>query len=291
MTIAELHGKLSPMRPNGAHERMEDLLTSDVFSTMRYAGWSCGFLDWLLRAEVPSPLASAGTRIESLLGASSVVAIHVAFWPRLANGLEPDLALLIQRQADADVLAVVEAKYFSGTSDSGASGDEESGAGRTGFQIPDQIDGFAGMSLPELAAWFPTEHLSSNVHRVHLLITRDAYAPAPVYTEALARLPAPWQVSAFWLSWISLVDCLRPHRTHPDPGRAAQIQDLIDLLIRKDLVPFTGFQFAGWTTPSVTPSFWHEAWWGFVPPTLAASSSFWTTEAMITEAPQRRRAR
>ena len=47
MTIAELHGKLSPNRPNGCNDRMEDLLTSDVFSTMKYAGWQCGFLDWL----------------------------------------------------------------------------------------------------------------------------------------------------------------------------------------------------------------------------------------------------
>ncbi len=37
MTIAELHGKLAPGRPAG-YEYMEDLLTSDVFGTMRYAG-------------------------------------------------------------------------------------------------------------------------------------------------------------------------------------------------------------------------------------------------------------
>ena len=46
MTIAELHGKLSPERPQGVNERMEDLLTSDVFGTMKYAGWENGFIDW-----------------------------------------------------------------------------------------------------------------------------------------------------------------------------------------------------------------------------------------------------
>ena len=47
MTIAELHGKLSPDRPDRCNDRMEDLLLSDVFGTMKYAGWENGFLDWL----------------------------------------------------------------------------------------------------------------------------------------------------------------------------------------------------------------------------------------------------
>jgi len=53
MTIAELHGKLNPERPAGAHERMEDLLTSDVFGTMKYVGWQYGFMNWLRSAQSP----------------------------------------------------------------------------------------------------------------------------------------------------------------------------------------------------------------------------------------------
>lgn len=54
MTIAELHGKLSSSSPESITDRMEDLLTSDVFGTMKYAGVDCGFLDWLHTA-VPMP--------------------------------------------------------------------------------------------------------------------------------------------------------------------------------------------------------------------------------------------
>jgi hypothetical protein len=47
MTIAELHGKLAEGRTTG-YEYMEDLLTSDIFGTMRYARWECGFAGWRL---------------------------------------------------------------------------------------------------------------------------------------------------------------------------------------------------------------------------------------------------
>ncbi len=55
MTIAELHGKLSSSNPNGVNDRMEDLLTSDVFGAMKYAGWENGFIDWLLKS-IPGPI-------------------------------------------------------------------------------------------------------------------------------------------------------------------------------------------------------------------------------------------
>ena len=44
MTIAEVHGKLSP------YKRMEDLLTSDVFSTFRYLDVNNGLVPFLQKA-------------------------------------------------------------------------------------------------------------------------------------------------------------------------------------------------------------------------------------------------
>jgi hypothetical protein len=93
MTIAELHGKLAEGRTTG-YEYMEDLLTSNLFGTMRYAGWECGFLDWLLRAE-PAPVEPHPPPIASVLPGSGLVDIQYRFWPRLTNGREPDLALLM----------------------------------------------------------------------------------------------------------------------------------------------------------------------------------------------------
>ena len=47
MSIVEIHGKLSAE----AHEGLEDLLTSDVFGTMLYAGWQPAFHAWMSEAQ------------------------------------------------------------------------------------------------------------------------------------------------------------------------------------------------------------------------------------------------
>ncbi len=45
MTIAEIHGKLPP------YEQMEDLLTSDVFSTFKYLGVNNGLIQFLKKPQ------------------------------------------------------------------------------------------------------------------------------------------------------------------------------------------------------------------------------------------------
>jgi len=137
MTIAELHGKLNPERPQGISERMEDLLTSDVFGTMRYAGWDNGFIDWIKKAEA-APVSPAAPSISSLFGNSGVSQVYYKFWPLLSNGREPDLALLVMFEGQDFLLIVVEAKYFSGTSDWD---NEEWGKQHnlTGSQLVDQV--------------------------------------------------------------------------------------------------------------------------------------------------------
>ena len=41
LTVAELHGKLSRSGSN-VHDRLEDLLTADVFGPLRYSGGPAG---------------------------------------------------------------------------------------------------------------------------------------------------------------------------------------------------------------------------------------------------------
>ena len=112
MTIAELHGKLNPLRPQGVSERMEDLLTSDVFGTMKYAGSDNGFIDWIKKAE-PAPIFPTAPPISTLFGAGGLSKVYYKFWPILKNGREPDLALLVVLEGRNSLLIVVEAKYFS----------------------------------------------------------------------------------------------------------------------------------------------------------------------------------
>jgi len=273
VTIAELYGKLSPHRAHGAVDRMEDLLTSDVFGTMRYATWSCGFLDWLLSAE--APLANGHPLLAHSISAPSVQDVQLAFWPSLPNGREGDVALLIQRHDGTSAVILVEAKYLSGMSDRALESEEVHDYRQTGLQLIDQVMGLARAASEHLTAWFRWDGSPRVVQRIHLLITRDLYLPIPIYLEAQTACPPPWPVSTFWLSWTTLVDWLRLHVDHHDPGRVALLQDLIDLLTRKNLVPFTGFHTTPWHETTPAPQFWADMWWTLAPLAIGASPHFW----------------
>jgi len=77
MYIAELHGKFSPQE-----ERMEDILTSDVFSFFKYANREI-FLHELLR--------TLGLDVcsQDLAGA------EFNFWPSYEDGTQPDLVIIV----------------------------------------------------------------------------------------------------------------------------------------------------------------------------------------------------
>lgn len=274
MTIAELHGKLSPDQPYGCHDRMEDLLTSDVFGTMRYAGWSRGFLDWIHGAEAVPVLEGPIKPVSEILPVSHVRTVDFAFWPTLPNGRQPDVVLLFQCQDKSSVLIVVEVKYLSGTSDYEIP-DERDDYARTGNQIADQVIGIASLSVEKVCEWLRLPRAPRVRERVHLFVTKDAWLPVPVYEIALAYLPAPWPVPAYWLSWTSLAKHLEPHKQQPDPGCAALVEDLLALLRRKELMPYGGFDLTPWVPASVLPGFWLETWWNLPTVLLSGSPRFW----------------
>jgi hypothetical protein len=244
MTIAEIHGKLSADQPQACNDRMEDLLTSDVFGTMRYAGWDRGFLDWLRGAEPVTALSGIGSPLNADLPEAGIQNMHFAFWPRLPNGREPDVAILITYSDLRAVLMLIEAKYLSGTSDSEPSEGVDSER-RTGNQVADQILGLRALTPAILSTWFGLEHAPPLTDRLHLLVTKDGRLPLSVYMAAARYLPRPWPAAAYWVSWTSLPPHLKPHQADPDPGRAALVRDLLLLLDRKELVPFQAFDGRG----------------------------------------------
>jgi len=91
MYLAELHGKLS-----SRIERMEDILTSNVFSFFKYSTREIflkGYLD-RLGFEVSNYQANEA---------------EFMFWPRFEENTEPDVVIIV-----ADYYLLMEAKYFSG---------------------------------------------------------------------------------------------------------------------------------------------------------------------------------
>ena len=181
MTIAELHGKLSASSQNGAFERMEDLLTSDVFGTMKYVSWQNGFIDWLLKSE-PAPIYSDIPLIQNYLVKAEIKSFEYSFWPRLKNNREPDLAICVVNKDSTILIVMIEAKYFSGMNDWDDDGLAGS-LGLSGNQIADQIAGLHSISNDELNKWFPNLNkmglLLSNtiIQKIHLLVTMHFCLP------------------------------------------------------------------------------------------------------------------
>jgi hypothetical protein len=270
MTIAEIHGKLIPSRT--FHERAEDLLTADVFGTMKYAGWRCGFMDWLRSAEA----AFQDCRPDSALPANEVIKeIEYRFWPTLGNGFEPDLLLTIRKKTGGAVLVMVEAKYESGPSDRpDASDDGETVEPQEDSQLANQILGF------------PTHILegqrSAVVGRVHIYLTAHYYKPMDVFEKARACLKGQrTRVGMFWLSWRSLADELRRHlhkEETPKETARPMLADLVKLLDYKGLVPYEGFgpyPVPEWDMGARRP-FWGEGFFNFPVPALPRrKTGFW----------------
>jgi len=258
MTIAELHGKLNPERPAGVYERMEDLLTSDVFGTMKYVGWHYGFMNWLRAATSPDGKSYAS---DVLPADDNIEHVHFEFWPLLRNNREPDLLIRIKPLSGAIIQVMIEAKYFSGASDI-AIAIEDTTPDRSGNQIADQVNCFPN----------PQDEFMQNAH---IYITADDSCPLTTYDRAAEHIIRE-EVPLFWLNWQSLKVYLQDLPME-DIGRQEMISDLIKLLVRKDLIPFHGFKAipkSSWTL-SVGQSFWQDkSWWRATLPCLPSPIGF-----------------
>ena len=281
MTIAELHGKLSPDKPMGVSERMEDLLTSDVFGTMKYAGWDKGFIDWIKKAEV-APISPIQDPISKIFSTNRITNVAYKFWPILSNGREPDLAMLIHFENQRLLLIIIEAKYFSGTSD--WNDDDKVGhKGLTGIQITDQIIGLANMSSKKLLEWFylPDDNdiiiSETDITKIHLFVTMNSVLPVLDYEKAAKKLKETLPVLTYWLSWSSLAECLVKYLDQKDDGKQELLMDLYLLLKRKGLVPFYGFNLIHFRLLCSSPSFWRETYWSIKKLNIPTYQSFYST--------------
>lgn len=91
MYLAELHGKLSREQEN-----QEDILTSDVFSFLKYADRRAFLYPFLLLLDLP-------------VSAEDAQNAEFIFWPSFDDHTEPDLVLIV-----GPYYLLIEAKYHSG---------------------------------------------------------------------------------------------------------------------------------------------------------------------------------
>jgi hypothetical protein len=236
MTIAEIHGKLPEF------EGMEDLLTSDVFSTFKYLPLKIAFIPFLRRA------------VHFLTGETinysfdDVIKVDYIFWPKTSFlKREPDLLIILTRQNQPPVSIVVEAKYRSGKSNVNRENDLQEIQMLDGDQLAEQyyelMNGNFNIEQPY------KELLKKSKDRFLLFVTAHDALPKHVTNETEKILLKKGicdkdTMHLYWANWQaawSIADEALKNAANIPLGFKLMLEDLKVLLERKGLRPFSGF--------------------------------------------------
>lgn len=265
MLSAELHGKLGD--GTNARDRMEDVLTSNVFGLLRCVAPSELLVPWLSRSR-PAVATSPALIGEGINEAS----IH--FWPRL-HRRELDVLVLLRSSRGTHVVGV-ECKYESGKS--GASVDTAGNALASDAQTGDQLADY--MNALAADAVYPRPYNLETVHRRSLIyLTAHASMPRSELETSLRLRRANALVELYWLPWRELSPLLP--REARGPGLPLLLADLRRVLERRGLSTFTGWQDpASLWSPPATERFFRSSrvrtfFASLIAPQLPADATFW----------------
>ena len=197
MTIAEIRGKISRTGDN-LSERLEDLLTSDVFSSCRYVRPETLLLPFLRQAKRlnDEPL---GYLLED-----KVNRVKYLFWPLLIQS-EPDVLISLELSSGRFFLILIEAKYFSTKSSSVLSEEEleiaETPRDQLAREYVDLLDALNVFHIPK----------SKIVGRALIYVTAHRSIPKNSISESLDEikkfLVETDEINLFWTSWFKLQSC------------------------------------------------------------------------------------
>lgn len=175
MTVAEIHGKISEEGIN-LSERMEDLLTSDIFGCMRYLPAQKVLIPFLLRAR--------SFYGNALTVPVKVIKVRYLFWPWLKSPgcipCEPDVVLGLETEGRHVHMVLVEAKYYSGLSS------EENESVEPNDQLARELDNLEAASCATLG-WRPQLEIAS---RAVLFVTRDMGMPRELLRQKIEQIEA-----------------------------------------------------------------------------------------------------
>ena len=230
MTIAEIHGKISETGTN-LSERMEDLLTSNVFGCMRYLPAEKALVPFLSTAR------SYRGNVFSML--DKITTVHYSFWPWLKSSsripCEPDVVVGLEREDHYVHLVLVEAKYHSGLSS------DEDERPEPSNQLARELDNLDTISCVALG-WSPWLNIAS---RTLLFVTQDMGMPHEPLAQSLSEYNHKRNKDGdiFWTSWRFLPSTLEKMlESEIAPTHRAVLEDMHKLLLRKELVMFRGVE-------------------------------------------------
>ena len=273
MTIAELHGKLSPTGSN-ADERLEDLLTSDVFGALRYLPPDKGIMPFL---NVVLCMNGVSLTLQCSSRELSPSQVSYYFWPRgITLRRVPDLLVLLDSNEEQYAF-VFEAKYLSGPSDlesseeldAGEAGDSKKTTVAYGLQLADQYDDLVQPSpYKDISVGAPIEN------RFLVYITGHATCRQETLEKSLEQLRGRHEGKTFalspeftachilWTSWFDVWRVIDEQEFKAFPFDLVA-RDLLRLLKRKGFKAFSGFADIA-NEPgfdlSATAAFWNEVW-------------------------------
>jgi hypothetical protein len=247
MLAAELHDKISPERP--AHQRMEDVLTSHVFSLFRY----------LSNPALPFRLLGRAVNLAGqTLPISEARGCRLFFWqkfglPGSRKRREID-AVLGWTAAEGRAIALgVENKDRSGASNTAADALEEeteegtdAGPAFTGNQLADE---YLGMRHGRWGNPECERLVQATTQRLLLYVTRHHELPVLEFERALgevaARHPdmrAELERDVYWVNWQALHGLLTQEATALDVtypvGEANLLRDVRSMLEARGLKMF-----------------------------------------------------
>ena len=230
MSVAEIRGKISGAGVN-LSERMEDLLTSDIFGCMRYLPTQKILIPFLVRAR--------SFHGNSLIVPDKIIKVHYSFWPwlKLSGRIpcEPDIILGLEMEGRQLHLVLVEAKYYSGLSS------EEDERTEPNDQLARELDNLDAVSCTVLG-WEPRLEIAS---RTLLFVTQDMGIPRTLLAKSLDEYTRKRHKSGdiYWASWRFLPSilegCLEKETAQENK---AVLEDMLALLLRKELRMFGGVE-------------------------------------------------
>jgi hypothetical protein len=230
MTVAEICGKISAAGVN-LSERMEDLLTSDIFGCMRYLPAQNTLIPFLRTA--------CSFHGNTLTIPGEVLRVHWSFWPwlKLADRIpcEPDVVLGLETEENRVHLVLVEAKYYSGLSS------EEDERAEPNDQLARELDNLDAVSCANLD-WRTHLEIAS---RTLLFVTQDMGIPRALLAKSLDEYTRKRHKSGdiYWASWRFLPSILEESlEKESAPENKAVLEDMLALLLRKELRMFSGVE-------------------------------------------------
>lgn len=230
MTIAEIRGKISELGTN-LSERMEDLLTSDIFGSLRYITPDKGVMEFLNTAK--------SFHGHALAIPSDVVRIHYSFWPWVnlpgCTPCEPDVIVGLETEKKCLHLLFVEAKYRSGLSS------EEDEGESPNNQLARELDNLDTIS-PINLDWSSDFVVTS---RTLLFVTQDMGMPRTLLAQSLSEYQRKRNRKGdiYWTSWRFLQPILEKGLRQENSHQSiAVMEDMLKLLLRKGLTVFQGVE-------------------------------------------------